>query len=110
MSIKNTRQMKEKERKEIACKIAAGQTLKEHIEEVSAFDKEAMKRSSIVMNINGVLVEMRQGEVQVKVINVKKRKSSKKKKSNTSAKKMVAKKKKLSTRSRVSGRKEKKKK
>lgn len=50
--------MKEKERKEIARKIAAGQTLKEHIEEVSVFDNPADTGGSLLDKLDGLLTLM----------------------------------------------------
>ncbi len=57
--IKKIRQEKEEERKRINRKIDAGQTLKEHIAEVSVFEIDALKRSRMILNINGEEVELR---------------------------------------------------
>lgn len=77
MSIKKIRQERKKEREEISRKIAAGQTLGEHIDEVSVFDKEALMRSSAVMKINGMELEFRPGCPTPKILSNRPRRSHK---------------------------------
>lgn len=53
MNLDEYRKEKEKRREEISRKVAAGQSLKEHLEEVSVFDQDLLKQSKITVVIDG---------------------------------------------------------